>query len=307
MPVLPIWSHFVAAVLVALLFACSAPFITEVWPAVRNKLQGKKTPPTKRPKPIIWLALSFILILAGAAQVIAIWPTPVEGNGTDDASFVYDENVPDDTQVQPGQIVDKQWRMYNKGDTEWNQAYEARRADKLGIPVTYYFGPDGFRIPDTLPGHDSTLSRRMTAPTTPGCYRNRYQLYHGNKPFGETFDVQLVVADPKVQNYALWVDHVNVRDGTNFRVNAPFRKGWTLHNCGTNTWINYRAVRVAGDLSGPSTVIIPPTGSQEDVAVWGDFIAPSNVTDASTATYKLEDAEGNPVGNVTVEVNIKVS
>lgn len=289
----------------ALLFACSAPFIAEVWLPVRNKLQGKSTPPTKQPKPIIWLTLVLILILAAVAQVIAVWPAQTE-TGIDDASFVYDENIPDDTQVQPGQGVDKQWRLYNKGDTEWDQAYEARRADKLGIPVVD-FGPDGFRIPDTLSGHDSTLSTRIIAPNTPGCYRNRYRLYHGDNPFGETFDVQLVVVNPRIQNYALWVDHVNVRDGSNFRVNAQFRKGWILHNCGTNTWINYRAVRVSGDLSGPSIINVPPTGDQEDVIIWGDFTAPSNMVAASKATYQLEDAQGNPIDNVTVEVSIKTS
>jgi Ig-like domain-containing protein len=269
-------------------------------------LQGEETAPTKRPKLMIWLALCFILLLAGAAQLVATWPTTIEGNRTDDASFVYDENIPDDTQVQPGQAVDKQWRIYNKGDTEWDEAYEARRADKVGIPVTH-FGPDGFKIPHTLPGHDSILSKRMTAPPESGCYRNTYQLYHDSKPFGEAFEVQLVVVDPKIQNYALWIDHANVRDGTNFPVNAQFKKGWTVHNCGTNTWINYRAVRVAGDLTGPAAINIPATGGQQDVTIWADFTAPSYVTDTSTATYKLEDADGNPINNVTVEVNIKSS
>ena len=79
------------------------------------------------------------------------------------------------------------------------------------------------------------------------------------------------------------------------------------HNCGTNTWINYRAVRLAGDLNGPAAINIPPTGGQEDVTIWGDFTAPPNVTDATTATYKLEDANGYPIDNVTLEVNIKAS
>src|SRR5919206_247489 len=34
-------------------------------------------------------------------------PTPTEDHGPDDASFIYDENIHEDTQVQPGQAVSR--------------------------------------------------------------------------------------------------------------------------------------------------------------------------------------------------------
>lgn len=303
----PLWARISTAVMVVLLMSFSSSPFGEIWVPIKNWLQGKKTPPTRRPKPIIWVGLSVLLIIGASAEAIAVSPPPAENLQTpafDLSSFVYDETMSDDSQVSPGQPFDKKWRLYNGGETEWGSGYEARRDNKIGIPVTN-FGPDGFTVPNTLPGHDGILTARMIAPLTPGCYRNRYRMYHGDTPFGETFDVQIVVVSKQVHNYALWVDHLNIRDGTNFPVNTPFRKGWVVHNCGMNAWVNYKAVRVGGDLPGPAVIPIKPTSGQQDVAIWGDFRAPSMVESASTATYQLEDAQGNPIANGMLEVTIK--
>ena len=119
--------------------------------------------------------------------------------------------------------------------------------------------------------------------------------------------VQIVVVSPDVRNYAIWLDHLNIRDGTNFPVDSLFRKGWLLHNCGTNTWLNYRLARVGGDLIGPPSIAVPTTTGHQDVAIWADFSAPSLVERASIATYQLEDAQGAPIAGGMVEVTVKTS
>jgi hypothetical protein len=301
MPTFPLEARMGAAVLVILLMAfISAPF-AEVWPVVKNWLQGKET--THPPKPVIWVALLTLILVGATTQVIAVAPT-AETRATDLASFVTDVSVPDDSQLAPGQPFDKEWRLYNGGETEWTDHYEARRANKEGLPATN-FGPDGFHVPRTSPGHDAILSAAMTAPLIPGCYRNRYRMYHGDTQFGEAFSVQIVVADQRVADYVLWLDHLNVRDGTSFPVGATFRKGWVMHNCGRNTWANYRLIRIGGTLAGPAEINVPVTSGQQDVAIWADFTAPSSQSPASGATYQLQNAEGSPVANGTLEVTIK--
>src|SRR5438034_10496867 len=92
--------------------------------------------------------------------------------------------------------------------------------------------------------------------------------------------------------------------GTSFSVNQTFHKGWLLHNCGTNAWVNYKAIRVGGDLAGPDSIAIPPTSGHQDVAVWGDFTAPALGTSSINATYQLVNAQNDPVPNASFNVEI---
>lgn len=267
----------------------------------RNVVYWLTRPPNKRPPrtqpPIMWLTVILFLVLGGFIQYLASLPSIPPIVGKDDSSFIYDELVQDDDPISPGQTFLKAWRLYNKGDTNWKN-YEARR-------IAGIFGPSGFLVPDTLAKHDVVLSQPMTAPTLPGCYRTWYQLYNGSYFFGEKFDVQIAVVTLKTKVYALFIDDLNVRDGTLFSPGARFMKGWKLHNCGTNTWENYKAKRVSGDLAGPSFIPVPVTSGHQDMALWVWFTAPTILTKQSIAVYQLEDAQGNPIPNALFDVSIK--
>jgi hypothetical protein len=90
-----------------------------------------------------------------------------------------------------------------------------------------------------------------------------------------------------------------------FTPGEQFKKGWKLHNCGTNTWKNYEAKRVSGDLPGPTVIPIPVTSGNQDVAIWAWFTAPALLTPVSTAYYQLVDAKGYPIPNGEFYVTIK--
>src|SRR6266571_4737183 len=291
-----------ANTLAPILILFAGAFIGVVLPTILHWItkRGRKPRPPAR---LIWILFVLFLILATLSQVIINWPLhtpPRVSIGQDDSSFVYDERVQDDEQFQPGQHFLKVWRLYNKGETNWNN-YEARRILYLSSAV---LGPPGFPVPDTLSKHDALLNLEMTAPIVPGCYRSVYQLYNGHGFFGEPFAVQIAVVSPQIQNYALFVDDLNVRDSTLFTPGAMFIKGWKLHNCGTNTWVNYKAKRVSGDLSGPLFITVPITPSHQDVNLWAEFTAPSTLTKKSIARYQLQDAEGRPVDGMIFDVSI---
>jgi len=282
---------------IAILFA--GVLIAAIWPTVKHALTGRGRRPTP-PEPIIWI-LTFLFIIVGTLSSVVInWPLPpppAVSLAGDDGSFVYDEAVQDDTQFQPGQRFAKSWRLYNKGNTEWKN-YEARR-------IFGTLGLSGFVVQDTLPKHDVVISEDITAPQTLGCYKSVYQLYNGHSFFGEKFDVQIAVVSPQIQSYALFVDDLNVRDGTLFSPGVTFWKGWALHNCGTNTWTNYIAKRTGGDLKGPSIIPVAVTSGHQDVALWAQFTAPATLTRQSIAWYQLEDAQGHPIAGIQFDVCIK--
>jgi hypothetical protein len=292
----PQWVRVTFVVLASVCFLFASVFIPFILPYIERRLHRQSLKGIKRPRQSILILAALTLILGILFQIAVALPSPSQAPPKDDASFVYDESFPDDTQLRPGESFVKSWRLYNRGETDWMN-YDVRRNKNLS---TGTFGPSGFRVRDDAPaGHDIILSEEMVAPINPGCYRAVYQLYNSQEQnFGETFDVQIVVTNPQVKDYVLYLDDLNVRDYTLFKVSSPFRKGWRLHNCGTNTWVNYKAKRIGGDLNGPQFIPIPPTSGNQDVAIWADFTAPPTQKSASTAIYQLQDSQGRDVGGV---------
>src|SRR5947208_3650682 len=122
----------VANTLASILLLFAGAFIGVVLPTILHWItkRGRKPRPPAR---AIWLLFVLFLILATLSQVIIYWPLPTPPRvtfGQDISSFVYDETVVDDAQFKPGQPFDKKWRLYNGGETEWNNNYEARRDNK---------------------------------------------------------------------------------------------------------------------------------------------------------------------------------
>ncbi len=273
-------------------------FIPIIIPRLFYLFSGQRRGPgPRRPPRLLWIVALMCLVLGVASQLVAGFSTSTQ----DDSSFVYDETIPDDTQLLPGQSFVKTWRLYNKGTTDWKN-YEARRIDNLS---TGTFGASGIRVDDTPAKHDALVTKEMFAPATPGCYRAVYRLFNGQGLFGERFYVQIVVMSPQVRDYVLFVDDLNVRDYTLFKPSESFRKGWMLHNCGTNTWVNYKVKRVSGNLPGSASIPVPVTAGNQNVAIWADFTAPPIQTPQSTAVYQLQDASGHPIINGEFYVTIK--
>lgn len=118
--------------------------------------------------------------------------------------FIKDVTIPDNTQLEPGAVFVKTWRLQNAGSCTWTAAYSlVYEGDNLlnsptAVPIT------GGSVP---PGGTIDVSVTLTAPTASGTYRQNYKLANasgvrfalgdGTKPFW----AQIKVAAPSGVTY----------------------------------------------------------------------------------------------------------
>jgi hypothetical protein len=98
------------------------------------------------------------------------------------ARFAYDETYPDDTRVDPGQAIQKTWRLQNIGSCNWvGGEYEMIfvAGDRMG-------GQNPLIINITvLSGNYANFSINMKAPAEPGTYRGEWMFRtEGGEVFG---------------------------------------------------------------------------------------------------------------------------
>ena len=99
----------------------------------------------------------------------------------DSMQFVADVNVPDNTNMAPGQDFLKTWRVKNTGSCPWGDGYELVYAD-------YADDMDGQPQPLTevvQPGQEVEISVQFTAPNEIGEYLSAWQMQN---PAGVTFE-----------------------------------------------------------------------------------------------------------------------
>ena len=99
----------------------------------------------------------------------------------DSLEFVADVNVPDDTNMSPGQDFLKTWRVKNTGSCPWGEGYElvyAGYANEMAgqaQPITQV----------VQPGQEVEVSVQFTAPDQIGEYLSAWQM---ENPAGVTFE-----------------------------------------------------------------------------------------------------------------------
>jgi hypothetical protein len=112
--------------------------------------------------------------------------TPVICNN---AIYVEDVTIPDETEVNPGQRFTKTWKVKNTGACGWTRAYSLRYAfgERMGGLITY--------LDNIVPADDEVdISIQLVAPQRPGTYRGYWVLYDNNGyTFGEYLSVIIVV------------------------------------------------------------------------------------------------------------------
>jgi hypothetical protein len=112
--------------------------------------------------------------------------TPVICNN---AIYVEDVTIPDETEVDAGQRFTKTWKVKNTGACDWTRAYNLRYGygERMGGLVTY--------LTDIVPADDEVdISIQLVAPQRPGTYRGYWVLYDNNGyTFGEYLSVIIVV------------------------------------------------------------------------------------------------------------------
>ena len=104
----------------------------------------------------------------------------------DSLEFVADVNIPDDTNMAPGQDFLKTWRVKNTGSCPWEAGYElvyAGYADKMD-------GQAQTLTQVVQPGQEVEISVQFTAPSEIGEYLSAWQM---SNPRGVTFPEAIYV------------------------------------------------------------------------------------------------------------------
>lgn len=104
----------------------------------------------------------------------------------DNLEFVADVNIPDDTNMSPGQDFLKTWRVKNTGSCPWEAGYElvyAGYADKMD-------GQAQALTQVVQPGQEVEVSVQFTAPSEIGEYLSAWQM---SNPRGVTFPEAIYV------------------------------------------------------------------------------------------------------------------
>ena len=99
----------------------------------------------------------------------------------DSLEFVADVNIPDNTNMAPGQDFLKTWRVKNTGSCPWEAGYEM-------VYAGYAEDMDGQAQPLTQvvqPGQEVEISVQFTAPSEIGEYLSAWQMQN---PAGVTFE-----------------------------------------------------------------------------------------------------------------------
>lgn len=139
-------------------------------------LPPTSVPPTASPIPI----------LVEAVEPVRPSPTPPCTFGL---KFLEDLSFPDGTRVQPGENLDKRWRVENSGECNWDETYRVRliAGPSLGAPEAQALFP-------ARSGTQAVLRIQFTAPAEPGVYRSAWQAHDpSGAPFGDLFFIEIVI------------------------------------------------------------------------------------------------------------------
>lgn len=166
------------------------------------------------------------------------------GGCADNAEFVADVTIPDNTVIAPGAVFVKTWRMKNTGTCTWVSAYAyAFTSDNpLGAPAAVNI------VGNVAPGSLYDVSVSFTAPITPGVYLSRWRMRNAaNTLFGPTPYVQIMVSGtpatatptPTSQTTALPTPTATATATTPPALNftASFAESWV---CGNATYVSFQ-------------------------------------------------------------------
>ena len=118
-------------------------------------------------------------------------PTQI-ANCTNELEYLADLSIPDGTQLNPGTLIEKEWKVKNSGTCNWNNSYTLRliSGSPLGIEATQALIP-------ARSGSEAIIHLEFIAPSEPGKYNAAWQAYGPDGfPFGEWLSIEIAVTTP---------------------------------------------------------------------------------------------------------------
>ena len=132
------------------------------------------------------------VVIIQSTPVPTIVPTVNPQDCTNNLRYVNDVTVPDNSFVNYGAGIDKQWLVENNGTCNWNSSY---RLKHLGGAVLG--APEEVMLYPARGGTQATIQIIFTAPYTDGVYESAWQAVDPNgNPFGDPIYIRITVAAP---------------------------------------------------------------------------------------------------------------
>ena len=118
---------------------------------------------------------------------------PAEDECTNILVYIEDENMPDNTEVEPGSLVDKRWVVKNGGTCNWGTGYIVELNESTDVENA----PQSFDLHPAIAGETVRIRVTFIAPEDPGEYRIAYRaISPAGTPFGDDFYTIFIVASP---------------------------------------------------------------------------------------------------------------
>lgn len=143
-------------------------------------------PPAEPPQIIQITAIISTALPTTIPTIIISSPTPT---CTNNLTFNQDVTIPDGTNVQPGQPIDKQWLVTNNGTCNWDSRYHLKltSGDTMSAPTEQPLFP-------ARAGAQAKLRILFTAPQDTGTYQSAWQAVGPDgTTFGEVISIQVIV------------------------------------------------------------------------------------------------------------------
>ncbi len=223
-----------------------------------------------------------------------------------EAGFVADATIPDNTVMVAGTPFKKIWQIRNDGTTAWGEGYElAFFADEpLGVRRSV-------PLPEAQPGEVKLVAVDMIAPTTPGIHRSTWK---PRAPDGTFFPYeQYVIIDVRptksdtAKPLLSFVADLTIPDGMQVAPGQKFQKTWAIRNDGNKVWDNtYTLTFDSGDnMGGGASVPLPPLRPGQSGQVSVNLTAP-NTLGTVRSTWRPHDPQGNPFDfELYAEINVQ--
>lgn len=187
-------------------------------------------------------------------------PAPTATPNCDNADFVTDVSVPDQTVVAPGETFTKTWRIKNAGVCSWTPGYAV-----VFVSGNQMAGPSVQALAGNVnPGQTVDLSVDLTAPTNDGDYTGNWGLRNASGVVFGHFWVKISVAVAEFAVTSVNYDRSTV-DGTGFAGCPVVTAHITANGEGD---VTYHWTRSDSATVPPATIHFSSAGTKDVQYTW---------------------------------------
>ncbi|MFT5193662.1 MAG: hypothetical protein ACI9EW_000086 [Cellvibrionaceae bacterium] len=217
----------------------------------------------------------------------------VQHRGQDGLSYIDDVTIQDNTELVPGQKIQKIWRVRNSGTSSWGDGYTVAHVggDRMGAPAS-------LPLPAANPGEIVHVVIDMTVPTKPSSASGEWMAKDpSGKIFGQNMIILIKVVDLTGKDNYRFVTDVTIPDNTVMQVGQTLRKVWQVRNTGVTSWGDGYTLRHVRNenLSGVTQVALPHAQPGQTIDVDVDMTAPAT-PGAHKTSWRPYNSQGQPFG-----------